>query len=39
MVNGFSCACKPGWTGLKCSSNINECNQNPCIHGTCIVSQ
>lgn len=38
MLNGFSCNCAPGWTGSTCGTDINECNPNPCVHGTCTVS-
>ena len=35
-VNGYSCACYPGWTGINCDTNIDECESNPCVHGVCL---
>lgn len=32
---GYECLCVPGVTGQNCEININECESNPCIHGTC----
>ena len=37
--NQYSCACLPGFTGMDCGQEINECNVSPCANGaTCIVS-
>src|SRR4051812_29749974 len=33
LVNGWSCTCGPGYTGLRCQTNINECASNPCQNG------
>ncbi|XP_013412192.1 protein crumbs [Lingula anatina] len=32
---GYVCECVPGSTGVNCEVNIDECNSNPCVHGTC----
>jgi hypothetical protein len=36
--SGFSytCTCAPGWTGINCETNINECVSSPCVNGACI---
>ncbi|KAL3832448.1 hypothetical protein ACJMK2_024090 [Sinanodonta woodiana] len=32
----FTCDCLPGFTGLDCSTDINECDSDPCEHnGVC----
>ena len=31
----FKCHCLPGYTGVHCEVNINECQSNPCQHGVC----
>ncbi|KAK7093001.1 hypothetical protein V1264_008666 [Littorina saxatilis] len=34
-VNG-TCYCKPGWTGLNCTDDVDECTRDPCpVHSTC----
>ena len=36
----FSCACAPGWTGLTCADDIDECAPEPCQNGgQCINMQ
>lgn len=33
----FSCSCEPGFTGIYCHENINDCASLPCLNGgTCI---
>lgn len=29
----WRCRCYPGYTGVKCDHNVNECNSNPCLQG------
>ncbi|NXA19018.1 CRUM1 protein, partial [Ibidorhyncha struthersii] len=30
---GFLCWCQPGFTGVECAVNINECEEGPCKNG------
>ena len=30
QLNTFACACAPGFTGLLCETNIDECSSFPC---------
>ena len=32
-------SCLKGWTGTDCDVNINDCNPDPCAHGSCTVSK
>ncbi|ESO98140.1 hypothetical protein LOTGIDRAFT_52132, partial [Lottia gigantea] len=32
----YTCSCLPGYTGKLCEVDINDCEPNPCLHGTCI---
>jgi len=37
LVNAFRCNCYPGFTGVDCSTIINNCASNPCLNGgTCV---
>ena len=33
---GYSCYCRPGYTGQLCDVNVDECLSRPCSHGTCV---
>ncbi|KAM4019790.1 protein crumbs homolog 2 isoform 2-T2 [Anomaloglossus baeobatrachus] len=35
LFNSFSCTCAPGWEGVHCELNIDDCKPNPCAHGLC----
>ncbi|TRY60562.1 hypothetical protein DNTS_026975 [Danionella cerebrum] len=35
QFNSFRCECSPGWTGVECQENIDECSMMPCVHGVC----
>jgi hypothetical protein len=36
-VNRFSCLCFPGFAGVLCQTNIDECASYPCFYsGTCV---
>ncbi|KAL1262657.1 hypothetical protein QQF64_005396, partial [Cirrhinus molitorella] len=36
-ITSYSCVCAPGWTGVTCLVNINECVQHRCQNGaTCV---
>ena len=36
-MNGYDCTCEPGYTGATCETEENECDTDPCLHGTCTV--
>ncbi|KAK6489872.1 protein eyes shut-like protein [Huso huso] len=37
MPGGFQCVCPPGFSGIRCEININECASAPCLNnGRCI---
>lgn len=27
------CLCSPGWTGVDCAEDVNECDSGPCLNG------
>ncbi|NXJ75418.1 CRUM1 protein, partial [Trogon melanurus] len=30
---GFLCSCQPGFAGVECAVNVNECEEGPCKNG------
>ncbi|XP_078377492.1 uncharacterized protein LOC144660677 isoform X5 [Oculina patagonica] len=31
--NGYTCLCKPGYQGVNCEQDVNECIPRPCLNG------
>lgn len=29
-IDGFSCLCRPGFVGLQCEAEVDECISSPC---------
>ena len=38
-VENCACECDPGWTGLACSDEIDECDPDPCQNGAPCMDQ
>jgi len=36
IQNGYTCTCVPGFTGINCEVNFDDCSENPCVHGMCM---
>lgn len=37
QVNDFHCACRAGFTGRTCATDIDDCESNPCVNeGECV---
>lgn len=32
-INGYNCHCQPGWTGLRCEQDIDDCISGACQNG------
>ena len=32
-INGYKCQCQPGYTGIDCDVDIDECQSPPCFNG------
>ncbi|XP_062603963.1 sushi, nidogen and EGF-like domain-containing protein 1 [Saccostrea cucullata] len=35
MYRDFQCHCKPGFTGKRCQTDVDECSARPCDQGFC----
>ncbi|KAH0564514.1 hypothetical protein KQX54_012530 [Cotesia glomerata] len=35
LDNGYQCKCALGFTGPTCADDINECDRDPCVYGSC----
>lgn len=31
----YKCVCAPGFTGIACKDDKDECKHKPCVHGKC----
>lgn len=34
-IKGFTCSCHLGYGGVDCGVDLDECAENPCLHGQC----
>ncbi|XP_054542549.1 protein eyes shut homolog [Pan troglodytes] len=34
VVDGFSCLCNPGYVGIRCEQDIDDCILNACEHNS-----
>lgn len=32
-ISSPRCLCSPGWTGVDCAEDVNECDSGPCLNG------
>lgn len=32
----YKCTCADGFTGSTCTTDIDECAKDPCVHGRCV---
>ena len=39
MIWNFRCNCQPGWDGMHCEVDIDECSSNPCVNEFCIQKE
>lgn len=35
LADNYRCTCATGFTGPNCADDIDECDFEPCVHGTC----
>ena len=32
-INKYSCLCDPGYVGINCDTDYDDCSSSPCVHG------